>query len=139
MDFSKNYYRSLGLQHTAGQEDIKKAFRAMALKYHPDKNNNSKFATEQFRMLKEAYEVLSDPIKKTQYDAVRRSFSVSPYAFSREFGSKFTEGKQAPTVEVEEETTQNGGNTWLKPIIFIVIAIVSVALIVYFTGKNGNH
>ncbi|HOP40314.1 MAG TPA: DnaJ C-terminal domain-containing protein [Geobacteraceae bacterium] len=65
---SKDYYQVLGLGKNASAEDIKKAYRKMALKYHPDKNPGDKAAEEKFKEISEAYAVLSDPQKKSQYD-----------------------------------------------------------------------
>ncbi len=63
-----DYYEILGLEKGASDEDIKKAFRKLALKYHPDKNPGDKEAEEKFKEINEAYQVLSDPEKKAQYD-----------------------------------------------------------------------
>lgn len=65
---SKDYYQLLGLTKTASADEIKKAYRKMAVKYHPDKNPGDKEAEETFKQISEAYAVLSDPQKKTQYD-----------------------------------------------------------------------
>ncbi|NFA60523.1 molecular chaperone DnaJ [Clostridium sporogenes] len=65
---SKDYYALLGLEKGANEEDIKKAFRKLAIKYHPDKNKGNKEAEEKFKEINEAYQVLSDPQKKAQYD-----------------------------------------------------------------------
>lgn len=67
MDY-KDYYQSLGLKKGATAEEIKKAYRKLALKYHPDKNPGNKEAEEKFKEINEAYAVLSDPQKKEQYD-----------------------------------------------------------------------
>lgn len=65
---SKDYYELLEIDKSASDEDIKKAFRKMALKYHPDKNPGDKAAEEKFKEINEAYQVLSDPQKRSQYD-----------------------------------------------------------------------
>ncbi|ETA80166.1 molecular chaperone DnaJ [Youngiibacter fragilis] len=65
---TRDYYEVLGLQKGASEEDIKKAFRKLAIKYHPDKNPGNKEAEEKFKEINEAYQVLSDPQKKAQYD-----------------------------------------------------------------------
>ena len=65
---AKDYYTILGLARSASEEDIKKAFRKLAVKYHPDKNPGKKDAEEKFKDINEAYEVLSDPEKRKKYD-----------------------------------------------------------------------
>jgi curved DNA-binding protein len=67
MDF-KDYYAVLGVDKQASQEEIKKAYRKLALKYHPDKNPGDKTAEEKFKEVAEANEVLSDPEKRKKYD-----------------------------------------------------------------------
>ena len=63
-----DYYEILGLPRDAGQDQIKKAYRELALKYHPDQNPDDLVAEEKFKKLSQAYSVLSDPNKKSQYD-----------------------------------------------------------------------
>jgi curved DNA-binding protein len=69
MDF-KDYYKILGVEKSATKEDISKAFRKLALKYHPDKNPNDNAAEEKFKEITEAHEVLSDPEKRKKYDTL---------------------------------------------------------------------
>jgi molecular chaperone DnaJ len=63
-----DYYQVLGLSRDANAEEIKKAYRRLALKYHPDRNPGDKHAEEQFKVAAEAYEVLRDPQKRLLYD-----------------------------------------------------------------------
>jgi molecular chaperone DnaJ len=64
----QDYYEVLGVSKSATQAEIKKAYRKMAIKYHPDKNPDDKEAEEKFKLCAEAYEVLSDEQKKARYD-----------------------------------------------------------------------
>ena len=76
----KDYYQILGLNKSASKEDIKKAYRKLARKYHPDVNPEDKAAGEKFREINEAHEVLSDPEKRKKYD---------------QFGSKWQQYEQS--------------------------------------------
>lgn len=64
----RDYYEVLGVDKNASEEDIKKAYRKIAIKYHPDRNPGSKEAEEKFKEAAEAYDVLHDPQKRQQYD-----------------------------------------------------------------------
>lgn len=65
---SEDYYSLLGVDKGASPEELKKSFRQLALKYHPDRNPGDKAAEEQFKKIAEAYSVLSDPQKRQNYD-----------------------------------------------------------------------
>ena len=65
---AEDYYKILGIEKNAASDDIKKAYRKLALKWHPDKNPNNKTAEETFKKISEAYAVLSDPEKRKNYD-----------------------------------------------------------------------
>ncbi|KXH84731.1 J domain-containing protein [Chryseobacterium kwangjuense] len=64
----KDYYYFLGISQDASEEDIKKAYRKLSLKYHPDKNDNDDFFAGRFREIQEAYEILSDSGRRRTYD-----------------------------------------------------------------------
>ena len=64
----KDYYDILGVTRTASEVEIKKAFRQLARKYHPDVNSGDKSSEEKFKKVNEAYTVLSDPEKRRRYD-----------------------------------------------------------------------
>jgi molecular chaperone DnaJ len=67
-DSDRDYYQILGVTKNAGEADIKKAYRRLAVQYHPDRNEGSKDAEEKFKEIAEAYSVLSDPDKRRLYD-----------------------------------------------------------------------
>ena len=71
----KNYYEVLGISKTATADEIKKAYRNLAFKYHPDRNSGDKAAEEKFKEINEAYDVLSDEKKRADYDSFGTSNS----------------------------------------------------------------
>ena len=87
---ARDYYEVLGVSQDAGEADLKKAFRSLAMQYHPDRNRGDKEAEERFKEINEAYAVLSDPDKRAHYDR----FGSAPgtgggSGFDAGFGSLF--------------------------------------------------
>src|SRR5229473_7322862 len=86
-----DYYELLGVSRNASVEELKKAYRQAAMRYHPDRNPGDKAAEEKFKELSEAYQVLSDAEKRAQYDryghaAFERSGGVGSVDFSNFVG-----------------------------------------------------
>jgi curved DNA-binding protein len=71
----KDYYKILGVDRKASEQDIKKAYRKLAMKYHPDRNAGDKQAEEKFRDINEANEVLSDAEKRSRYDQLGENYN----------------------------------------------------------------
>ena len=103
-----NYYDILGISKDSSHETIKKAYRKLAVKYHPDKNPNDKVAEDKFRKITEAYETLKDPVKRQNYDKPARAnfnysdifnntfFKHNPFGFSNTYTSTRTNVHSEP-------------------------------------------
>jgi curved DNA-binding protein len=93
---SEDYYKVLGVQKIASEEEIKKAYRKLAMKYHPDHTKGDKSAEEKFKKISEAYAVLSDKEKRKEYDTFgsegfRQRFSQEDIFRGFDFGDIFRE------------------------------------------------
>ena len=90
MAAKQDYYELLGIARSATAEEIKKAYRKLAMKYHPDRNQGDKESEAKFKDISEAYEVLSDAAKREQYDryghdGMKSTFGPGGFDFSRDF------------------------------------------------------
>ncbi|MGE5042071.1 MAG: DnaJ C-terminal domain-containing protein [Candidatus Levyibacteriota bacterium] len=97
MPDKRDFYDILGVQKAASQDELKRAYRKLALEYHPDKNK-TKEAEEKFKEINQAYEVLSDPQKRATYDQVGRAGFESGAGAGGPFGGGFGGfgGRQGP-------------------------------------------
>jgi curved DNA-binding protein len=102
----KDYYKVLGVDRNANEDEIKRAYRKLALKHHPDRNPGDNNSEEKFKEINEAYQVLSDPEKKNRYDQLGKSYSQwqqhggSPGGFNWEDWFVQTPGSGSVRVEV---------------------------------------
>lgn len=91
----KDYYAVLGVQKTASADEIKKKFRKLALKYHPDRNQGNQAAEAKFKELSEAYEVLSDADKRAKYDRFGKYWEQgAPSSYSSSRNSSYSPNTQ---------------------------------------------
>lgn len=89
----RNYYDILGVSRDSSIEDVKRAYRQLARRYHPDMNQGDKSAEERFKLLGEAYEVLSDPDKRSQYEQFSRFWKQKGFQFGKGFRSRSGEDR----------------------------------------------
>jgi curved DNA-binding protein len=90
----KDYYKILGITKDASQEEVKKAFRKLAVKYHPDKNPGDKKAEEKFKEANEANEVLGDPEKRKKYDELGANWKQYEQQGSPYRGQQYSGGQR---------------------------------------------
>ena len=86
MSDKTNYYEVLGVSETATKDEIRKAYKKLAIKWHPDKNqDNKEEAEEKFKAISEAYAVLSDPKKKEEWESYRNGGFEGNFEFDKTF------------------------------------------------------
>ena len=100
----KDYYKLLGVSKTATQDEIKKAFRKLAIKYHPDKNPGDKKAEEKFKEANEANEVLGDAVKRKKYDELGANWKQYEQQGNQYSGHRQSRGQRA-----QDFSDGNGG------------------------------
>ncbi len=92
MDY-KDYYKILGIEKRASQDDIKKSYRKLALQFHPDRNPGDKKAEDNFKEINEAYDVLGEPIKRKRYDSIVETWGVKGEDPLADFGTTHRGGR----------------------------------------------
>ncbi len=101
----KDYYKVLGVDKKATQDDIKKAYRKLAVKYHPDKNPGDKKSEEKFKEINEANDVLGDPAKRKKYEDLGENWqSYQQGGFPNDFGQR--KGRQQNRQQYSSEESQ---------------------------------
>jgi curved DNA-binding protein len=112
MDY-KDYYKILGVERKASADDIRKAYRKLAMQYHPDRNPGDKKAEERFKEINEAYQVLSDSDKRARYDQLGSAYSDWRSSGGRpgdvNWGDWFSPGGGGTRVEYENVDDLFGG------------------------------
>ncbi len=101
MDF-KDYYKILGVSKTASADEVKKAYRKLAVKYHPDKNPNDKSAEEKFKEVNEAHEILKDETKRKEYDGLAEDYKNYQQSGGKQGFDGFSQGnRQQPNQQYQ--------------------------------------
>jgi curved DNA-binding protein CbpA len=130
-----NYYKILGVEANASPDEIKQAFKAAALKYHPDRNGGDEASIIQFQMVNEAYQVLSDVNKRFLFDqkqfAQNLEMQKVDYAYSGRFQTSYN---YAPHFENEKvNSTQIHNKEWSSTLFVVTLVLVILtALVLYF-------
>jgi curved DNA-binding protein len=96
----KDYYKILGVEKSATHDEIKKAYRKLAMKHHPDRNAGKKSSEEKFKEITEANEVLSDPDKRKKYDTLGSNWNQYQHTGGQgfdDFSSRFGGGRRQPS------------------------------------------
>jgi DnaJ-class molecular chaperone len=105
----KDYYDILGLPKDSGPKQIRDAYRRLALQHHPDRNRDNPEALDRMKQINEAYAVLSDPLKRKEYDAIRQTYGSSAYDQFRQTHSDQDIYKNSDIQQIFEELSRAFG------------------------------
>jgi len=106
----RDYYEVLGVERGASEEELKKAYRRLAVQFHPDRNPGDKQAEERFKELNESYQVLSDAERRAQYDRYGHAAFQGPQGNG--FGFEFTQGFEEVFSDIFGDFFGTGRGRW---------------------------
>ena len=125
----KNYYEILQIKNFATDGEIKKSFRQLAIKYHPDKNKGRKDFEEKFKEIANAYEILTDPIKKRDFDFRLNAHDQNRGTTGTTTRSNYSEPKQPTSTKSQKgekkEEASKASIFWIIAIIIFIIYLIS--------------
>src|ERR1035437_7403168 len=137
----KNYYIILGVKNTANFDEIKTAYRALAKKYHPDKNHGNKAAEEYFKEIQQAYAVLSNAEKRKKYDLKfsythtypkqENASSARPFHFTQQQTKQ-----KPPQPQKKTETSKFDSTESWQILVSVGIALLLLYFIISYNTKN---
>jgi len=137
----KNHYQTLGLKFSATEAEIKIAYKKLATKFHPDKNDGDDFFTERFKDIQEAYDTLSDAEKRKRYDEIWKHF----FANKTEQTTRPKEDNQQskkdvyPSESNKKEPVQNTSPDNLNKNIFLVAILVIGVFVLVMSMKSNKR
>ena len=129
MDF-KDYYKILDIPKTATADEVKKAYRKFAIKYHPDKNKDNKIAEEKFKEVNEANEILKDEKKRKEYDNLAEDYKNYQQSGGKQGFDGFSQGNRSQGNQ-QYQTHGNGGQQFDEDSFADFFSNM-------FGGRNGN-
>jgi curved DNA-binding protein CbpA len=136
----KNYYKILQLPLLSSIDEVRRSYKILALKYHPDKNNNQRFYVDYFTEINEAYKFLSSDIDKCNYDVFIRQ---NPDFFKDSSMVVFDNSKHDTNKQNQfsQENPNNPSNSrnWMPNLIYIVLAVFCIFVFAYFVFFTTNQ
>ncbi|MCG8883930.1 DnaJ domain-containing protein [Tenacibaculum finnmarkense] len=133
----KNYYQILGLKNNASQEEIKKAYKKLALKFHPDKNNGDTFFEQMFREIKDAYDVLSNPRSKGEFDIKLNNITNRTYRNTEPNNYRGNQYKRKSYQEQPKNKSRNKTEKVNYKLHIILFSIIGITISYFINGYTA--
>jgi curved DNA-binding protein CbpA len=127
---NKDLYKRLGLSRDASQDDIQNAHRKLVRKYHPDTNPEDIKAEERFKEIQQAYEVLSNPEKRREYDERFRSTSSKAPSDEPDARADERAGSRTTRISRTQARRNSGPLFWLGYLLGVVLIASAIALLI---------
>ena len=122
----KNYYQVLGINSDSSSNEIKKAYRSLTLKHHPDKNNNSQDSLDKTQELNDAYSILGDPEKRKSYD-YKLKLGISDDEIHMEEFNDINNLFSTLFKNINENTSPSFNNSFIKAWLFSLFSVLTTS------------